>query len=507
MEETASSDRISQGDSSGPPGDADTEEIWSQQNLLSLDGGGIRGYWTLLVLRQLMILVAVEERKKDCPSPEDYHSFHPHTFPVHAARPLRTGLVLIRGTRFPLWKTVISFFHVIILTISADQVLGGKQFRMTVLDCLYEYRKMGNKIFGKPRLISQPNTGIITRFKYSASAMEDAFREVTARRCEEIEHRIKEVTFPSMPGLCRTFVTTKKKERTKDSKGSEEKLYLIRSYDHEKSDPHHLGRQAATNLSTKAVQTNYGPAHPLEIWEVARAATAAPMYFEKIRFERKSATECTKISFTDGGFGYTNNPINKGLSEIKSLHGKSSIGVVVSVGTAKAKEYHAGRSLRKQVRKIANVATDPEVAEEHVDDDLAHYFRFNDDKGMSIDLDEWRPNGLFTKNPGWKTIDTMEHAFNKWCNNPENTKHMKSCAKELVRRRRIRIKDSARWQRYATGARFVCGHAGCVFDPQYDREVFKTHLLSEHHADPGEVDNLIRRMTKFWKYQNIPHQG
>ena len=44
-----------------------------------IDGGGIRGYWSLLALDKLMEFIAeVEEEKED----EDiYHSFHPQSWP------------------------------------------------------------------------------------------------------------------------------------------------------------------------------------------------------------------------------------------------------------------------------------------------------------------------------------------------------------------------------------------------------------------------------------------
>lgn len=41
------------------------------------DGGGIRGYWSLLVLQKLMIYIAQLEET----SPEIYSSFYPENFP------------------------------------------------------------------------------------------------------------------------------------------------------------------------------------------------------------------------------------------------------------------------------------------------------------------------------------------------------------------------------------------------------------------------------------------
>jgi len=77
------------------------------------------------------------------------------------------------------------------------------RFRMPVWDCMQEYAKMGNSIFGKPRLVSLRNIGIISLPKYSSTALEEAFQEVTARRGEQTANGIN-VTFPSSWGICKT---------------------------------------------------------------------------------------------------------------------------------------------------------------------------------------------------------------------------------------------------------------------------------------------------------------
>jgi hypothetical protein len=76
------------------------------------------------------------------------------------------------------------------------------RFRMPVWDCLREYESMSHSIFGKPRIVSQRNIGIVRWPKYSASALENAFKEVTARRCEETSQN--NVKFSSPPVICKT---------------------------------------------------------------------------------------------------------------------------------------------------------------------------------------------------------------------------------------------------------------------------------------------------------------
>ena len=49
-----------------------------------VDGGGVRGLWSLLVLQKLMKYIAEEEEKNEYYEEGDalvYHSFHPQNFP------------------------------------------------------------------------------------------------------------------------------------------------------------------------------------------------------------------------------------------------------------------------------------------------------------------------------------------------------------------------------------------------------------------------------------------
>ena len=50
-----------------------------------VDGGGIRGYWSLLALQKLMEYVAAEEGRYD-EDGEVLHSFHPQKWPEHVSQ-------------------------------------------------------------------------------------------------------------------------------------------------------------------------------------------------------------------------------------------------------------------------------------------------------------------------------------------------------------------------------------------------------------------------------------
>ena len=77
---------------------------------------------------------------------------------------------------------------------------------MTVLDCINEYEKLGEKVFGKPRLFFTLRFGLGDRTKYKALRLQKVFEDVAARRNEYLAEPDRSITFPSGRGLCNTYV-------------------------------------------------------------------------------------------------------------------------------------------------------------------------------------------------------------------------------------------------------------------------------------------------------------
>lgn len=249
---------------------------------------------------------------------------------------------------------------------------------------------------------------------------------------------------------------------------------------------------------------NYGQADDMEIWEVARAATAAPMYFKEIRFKQLANNQSTKVYFSDGGFGHINNPAQLGIHELQKLYGKSNVGVVVSVGTARADDEPGGKNIFKRVKQAFNTATNPQNVADQLDQyGLSNYWRFNDDKGLKIELDEWKPNGPFTKHHGQETIDTIKNEFNRWARKRANIRYLEECARELVRRRRKRTENKSKWERFATCAEFRCKNGECSSHRFNCRSDFEDHYLQNHGSENDE--EFIHPTFETWRYQKGPN--
>lgn len=329
------------------------------------------------------------------------------------------------------------------------------------------------------------------------------------------------------------FVTTERSESDQIAIG---KPYLIRSYDHNqrtspsqsrrstrratmRSNGTNTGRSGETmmggrgNIPPKTL-INYENAQDFEIWEVARAATAAPFYFEPFRI--KIPRSPSHLLFTDGGFGTSNNPTKDGAQEIEELHGNDSMGVVVSIGTARHNQRPSEKGILPIIQKLKGFvqsATDPEimhhVMERKAQPDKFPYYRLNDPGGTNVELDEWKPKrGMFkNKAAGSETIKTIRDAFSMWAGETETVRKLQECALMLVDRRRARTSDRTMWERYATCARFTCRFRACDIGDFINRDDFRDHL-NRHHPSmpPDRLDQEVRECRRQWRYQAVGGQ-
>lgn len=299
-----------------------------------------------------------------------------------------------------------------------------------------------------------------------------------------------------------------------DARGA--KSVLLRSYDHHKRHPSGTGQSAVPRLRSR-VSTNatlesgastqagsarrrrprqqenpthsieYGPASNYEIWQIARAATAAPFYFNPFKME----LEGERTTFEDGGFG-VNNPTDVGVQEIRQL--RQPIGIVVSVGTARVNAPH-GTTTIPILRNLSDTATDTERVHKSVQrlaaavDDGFKYFRLNEPELLDVHLDEWKPSS------GSKTLEKIRSKFLEWKGRHQNDSDLQECADSLVRRRRARISNRDRWKHFAIGAVYRC--LGCLDvegcgDEFKTKASFKSHLLQHHGLqDHGFTDDNI----------------
>lgn len=239
---------------------------------------------------------------------------------------------------------------------------------------------------------------------------------------------------------------------------------MFRSYDH--PDPGQHG-----NVERTGEHLNPAPAHDTPLWQAARATSAAPGYFEKIRIEN--------VDYTDGGLG-CNNPAKVAFTDIRQVHGMRPPKLVLSIGTGAKSPCGAAPmtkmqkfkqnvkrpwthqlDLMKAFRSSIELATNSERTHRELAaliDDIRrnpltatlHYFRFNVPGIVDMDLDEWLP-----RSNGSETKARLRSATEDYLQDARVWKELVECAIRLVEYRRERS-ATERWEQFATDTLYNC---------------------------------------------------
>jgi hypothetical protein len=546
-------------------------EPWDYKNILSLgrllvngneiklictDGGGIRGYYSLLILKQLMMTIQQLEldysdgRGVEAPavtsfSPciqplnvchsvistdSDHQNNHKVFLPCHyfdyIAGTSTGGYVHNQQHRTILTRAYINNRLIAIML---------SRLRMSVDDCIHEYLELGGKVFGKPRHLYALVLPVwrFKRTKYDADVLKKVIEDVANRHGRRDDAKL----FESEEGLCQTLVVQpllapcnlvnshcaslafayKEIDKNERQVLSVEKPYIFRSFDH----------HSRVHPDTPSeYPRNPGKAAQQQIWEVARATTAAPLFFDPIKLSgipserhvgRRTTTATTATAadtrrrpnaspmatFVDGGYGEANNPAEEAYYEVKTFN--DNVGTFVSIGTARRFTNRFNSGVRSTARAAFDALGDPEQAHIKMESLSGRfgfsYFRFNEQDALATtEFDEWNP-----KSSGRKTQDKILRAFQEWFMHPHIQMQFQNCARELVRRRRLRTADTSRWERHALGSCFDCkencketGNRRWKY-----RAEFEDHLRSaQHQVTPNRpIDQIVQESRTLWAYK------
>ena len=267
----------------------------------------------------------------------------------------------------------------------------------------------------------------------------------------------------------------------------------MRSYRHPKS------------LREDPLERNAGREDNYPIWQVGRATSAAPLYFESVRLEEDDNEEFELI---DGGFG-ANNPSEEAYRSIKQLHNKNpkAVSVLVSIGTGKNLEHgvnpRAGyRLYLRYANAAAKWATDSQRTHETVSDilqDNAAYFRLNVEHGLGkMKLDAWKGKG------GQETLALIRAKTDEYLLTQEARAMISESARHLVRIRRMRssAEDTDHWERYCHGVEYACCFDGCEDSGRrYNRQDLRRHIKEVHrYNDNNEIHEKLESGKLFPLY-------
>jgi len=373
---------------------------WDKKSILSLDGGGIRGYSALLILQELMRHIETLERNyRDestgavDPVSSSYHPLHPDPKTVTDTRGSNGETSAPNQLTDSSHWLPCHYFDYIAGTSTGGLIgimLG--RLRMNIDDCISDYEDFGARVFGRKRWVHVRSLLWWPRDRYSHKALENVVKEVVDKRVPKVPQFPGGQNFSSDENRCRTVVLSYQQIDDEDaSKAGVETPYFFRTY---------RNYRRSETMEARPVDRNPGPAHDIPIWEVARATSAAPGYFKPPIIMGKE--------YLDGGFG-SNNPCEEIYEEVRTMnnHAENCTSIILSIGTGKAKGLRrmSKASGLSRYLNLINVAVKfaSESEEPHVrmlrrtrdrGDASMKYLRLNVEDGIgNMKLDEWRARG------------------------------------------------------------------------------------------------------------------
>ena len=224
--------------------------------------------------------------------------------------------------------------------------------------------------------------------------------------------------------------------------------------------------------------------------------------------------------FEDGGLGQSINPTNYGVSDIRMRHGEDSVGIVVSVGTARGElgKHRDPFRFKRKVMETVAIGCDPQsihslMYEQSTRDPGFQYYRFNPDDSnedhlLNMPFDEWLPRHSLKGEPsGSITLRTIRNAFSSWWSSDSSVREQfEDCAASLVHQRRLRVRDKNKWERYAMATAFACRQDYCRKQDRTWTDVseFDQHLRNAHNFQGEALEKEKHQAANPWQYREPP---
>ncbi|KAK0447477.1 FabD/lysophospholipase-like protein [Desarmillaria tabescens] len=309
-------------------------------NLLSLDGGGIRGVSELFILDEIMRRIQIQQNLPNTPKPCEYFD-------------------LIGGTS----------------TGGLIAIMLGR-LKMSTEEALQSYDRISSAVF-----TAENRKPFYSDGKFKATTLEKEIKNVVRQAGCSDDQKLLD---PNAKGnACVPSV-------------SSQANVALSSFNSFVCSMTGINLRSPQRFRTYQGLPNQGP--DCKIWEAARATTAAPTFFKAIKIIGSGGFG---PEYVDAGLGF-NNPTKEVRDEAKELFGSNRrVGVFLSIGTGHPgpSGFQQPKGIEKVfplefIRVLQRITTDCES----VADELAKeyggngvYFRLNVLHGAEgVYLDEWK---------------------------------------------------------------------------------------------------------------------
>jgi predicted acylesterase/phospholipase RssA len=392
--------------------------------LLSLDGGGVRGLSSLMVLDDLMENIAQEEKRMGKRSRSDDTPLRPCDYFDLIGGTSTGGIIAILLSRLRLdCRKCISIYTKLaeeifkndksIQLFGAKIPTGGSRFSGAVLEraikhALSDLGYDPEELMWDDSLFEEVPEDL-PRDSIWSDAVPEVLSEsptATLKSARGVLTKEFEVTAPSPPsniagGQSPQHRTSDPFAHPKVNRRDTWKLHPRLSV-HKKKDAKGCRGFVLTSLKNALglprILSTYDPNdRTTKIWEALRATSAAPTFFEEMQFGTP------KVTYLDGGVGF-NNPCAEVDYAAKALWEGRSIGVIVSIGTGLQSIPSVGKTvswlpfgLGTDIA-LASALIGMATSTARVDNEMKRmyyssstcYYRFDVDRGLAnVSLEQW----------------------------------------------------------------------------------------------------------------------
>ncbi|KAK6499025.1 hypothetical protein TWF481_011595 [Arthrobotrys musiformis] len=334
--------------------------------LLSLDGGGIRGLSSLIVLSDFMKRVNRSRLGEDQIEPWQFFD-------------------LIGGTS----------------TGGLLAMMLGR-LRMSVEECLSCWADLSKKIFQPKRSKYNPLKAVSflkADGRFDAEILEAGIKDIIRKKLsqpyilanEKIPTNLEEVLlWGQAEDSCKVFVCA--------VKGEDTRAVFLRSYDNQNQSDHYSA--------------------DFKIWEACRATSAATTFFDP--FERTS--QGVRQMFVDGAFAY-NNSVSRVFQEAIDLWGDRET-LLISIGTGNKPDSPMVGSVKTLFKKIVDIVLATEMEDREFQEnhstlvEAGLFYRFNVPGMAQVGIEKYEKLG------------EISAVTKSYLSEPDTNRRMKLCVEK-----------------------------------------------------------------------------
>lgn len=248
------------------------------------------------------------------------------------------------------------------------------RLRMDIQDSILAYDAVLKEVIRHERLFHSRSCLFWPRAKFSHLILDQMIVDVVRHHAPKVHGFPGSSCFVSDEHQCRTVVVAVQKQEQLRTP------YLFRTYKniHGSADPSSRELRPDRNL---------GLAHHIPIWQVAKATTAAPTYFQPVVIDG--------VEYTGAGFGM-NNAQAEIYNEVKNMNGDTRDSIILSVGSGTNNIPSRNRRIRF-AQYITHLQSLFPSESEQIHRRMVsrpEYYRLDVEEGLGqIKMDEWRSRG------------------------------------------------------------------------------------------------------------------